>query len=215
MACRAPRSAVWNCQTSAHVGRVVHLAAAVCVLVAGSGPAAELPVVAWQGQTMGCVYTVKIVGTNVTAAVVETLQAEVEQRLREVNRQMSHYLPDSELSRFNRASASTPFEVSPEFARLVRFALELNRRSLGAFDPTLAPVINLWGFGEQTDRRGVPTEAELRAALAKTGCQHLTVNSAGELVKDIPGLALNLSGVAKWFGVDEMVRVLLRHGFTN
>jgi len=61
-------------------------------------PRRRSPVVKWQGQTMGSGYTVKIVGTNLAPAPVEALKAEVEQRLKEVNRQMSHYQADSELS---------------------------------------------------------------------------------------------------------------------
>jgi len=188
---------------------------AVLGLCGNSGQTAELPVIRWQGRTMGSPYTVQVVGTNLTQAQTDTLKAEVEDRLKEVNRQMSHYQPDSELSRFNRAPARTPFKVSPEFARVVRFSLELYRRSQGAFDPTLAPVINLWGFGEKTDQRSVPLEAELRAAMKTTGCQHLSVTANDELVKDIPELTVNLSAVAKGFGVDEMARVLRGHGLTN
>ncbi len=54
-----------------------------------------------------------------------------------LHRQMSHYQPDSELSRFNRAPAPTPVKISPEFARVVRFTLDLCRRSHGALDPTV------------------------------------------------------------------------------
>jgi FAD:protein FMN transferase len=164
---------------------------------------------------MGSVYTVKIVGTNLSEGQIDTLKAEVEARLKEINRQMSHYQADSELSRFNRASTTTPVPVSPEFARVVRWALELSRLSRGAFDPTLSPVINLWGFGEKTDQRAVPPAAELRAALQKTGWQHLSVTARGELVKEIPDLTLNLSAVAKGFGADEIARVLRSHGLTN
>lgn len=185
------------------------------LLVAAAAAGDDLPVVAWQGRTMGSPYTVKIAGATLAPAEVEALKAEVEQRLVEVNRQMSHYQPDSELSRFNRAPAHTPFKVSPEFARVVRFSLEMNRRSAGAFDPTLAPVINLWGFGEKTDQRAVPPEADLKAAMKNTGCQHLSVTAQDELVKDIPEFTINLSAVAKGFGSDEIVGVLRRHGLTN
>ncbi len=177
--------------------------------------AADLPLIAWQGETMGTMYSVKVVGAQLPAERIATLKAEVDRRLKEVNRQMSHYLPDSELSRFNRAPANVPFKVSPEFARVVRFSLDMNRWSQGAFDPTLGPVINLWGFGEHASQRVVPPPEELRAALKKTGCQHLQVTERDELVKDIPGLALNLSAIAKGFGVDEMARVLLDEGLTN
>jgi FAD:protein FMN transferase len=190
-------------------------AALLALLASHSGRAEELPVIRWQGRTMGSPYTVQIVGTNLVPRQVETLQAEIEACLKEVNRQMSHYQPDSELSQFNRAPAHQPFKVSPKFARVVRFSLEMARRSGGAFDPTLAPVINLWGFGEKTEQHIVPAEADLKTALAKTGWRHLTVTDRDELVKDIPDLTVNLSAVAKGFGVDEMVRVLRGHGLTN
>ncbi len=196
-----------------------HLSSLRCFLavVAFSGHFlhAELPVIRWEGRTMGSPYTIQIVGTNLTPAQIDSLKAEVELRLKEVNHQMSHYQPDSELSQFNRAPARTPFKVSPEFARVARFSLEVSRRSQGAFDPTLSPVINLWGYGEKTDQRAVPPEAELKTAMQRTGAQHLAVTAQDELVKDIPDLAINLSAVAKGFGVDEMVRVLRGHGLTN
>lgn len=183
--------------------------------IGGGACAADLPMVRWEGRTMGSPYTVQVVGLESAPERVEALKAEVEQRLQELNRQMSHYQPDSELSRFNRAPAHAPFKVSAEFARVVRFSLELSRRSQGAFDPTLAPVINLWGFGEKSDLRTVPSAVELEAALKLTGCRHLSVTDQDELVKDIPGLTLNLSGVAKGFGADEIVTVLASHGLTN
>jgi FAD:protein FMN transferase len=177
--------------------------------------AADLPLITWQGETMACVYTVKIVDAPLTEPQLAALKTQVDQRLKEVNRQTSHYQPDSELSRFNRASANKPFKVSPEFAQLVRFCLDLNRRSKGTFDPTLGPVINLWGFGEATTLRQVPSEDKLREAMAKVGCQHLTVTTNDELIKDVAGLQINLSGIAKGFGVDEMARILRAHSLTN
>jgi len=178
-------------------------------------PAADLPLVTWTGETMGSEYTVKIVGTNLAEAPIGVLKKEVDDRLKEVNRQMSHYIPDSELSRFNRAPASQPFQMSPEFARVLGFSLDLNRRSNGAFDPTLGPVINLWGFGEKTTQRQTPSEDQLRDALQQTGCRHLQLARNNQLTKDLPGLTLNLSAIAKGFGSDVMAEVLRRHGFSN
>jgi FAD:protein FMN transferase len=190
-------------------------ATALGFMFVSPGRADDLPLVTWQGQTMGSTYTIKVVDARLTEQQTEALKAEVEQRLREVNRQMSHYQPDSELSRFNRAPAKTPFRVSLEFARVVRQSLELNRLSHGAFDPTIGPIISLWGFGAQTDAHVVPPDAQLRAAMEQTGCQHLSVTPSDELVKDIPGLQFNLSAIAKGFGVDEMAGVLRAHGLTN
>lgn len=177
--------------------------------------AADLLVTRWEGRTMGSPYTVQIVGAALDTEQVEQLQLKMEQELQEVNRQMSHYQADSELSRFNRAPAKAPFKVSADFARVMRFTLELCRRSAGALDPTLAPVINLWGFGEKTTSRSVPTAAALEAARKHTGWRGLTVTADDELVKDSAELTINLSAVAKGFGVDQMARLLQQQGLTN
>jgi thiamine biosynthesis lipoprotein len=177
--------------------------------------AADLPVTTWQGRTMGSDFTVKIVDGKLSAEQVTALKAEIEKTLAEVNRQMSNYQPDSEISRFNRAPAKIPFKVSADFAKVLRLALDLSRQSNGAFDPTLGPLINLWGFGEKNQEHTVPSAGLLQAAMAKTGWQNLTITTTPELVKDLPDLALDLGAVAKGFGVDEMIRVLRSHDLEN
>lgn len=194
------------------------LLAAVIGLAAPSRaqtPPEPLPVTAWQGRTMGSDYTVKIVDGKLSEAQVTALKAEIEATLVEVNRQMSNYVPDSELSRFNRAPVNVPFKVAPDFTKVVRWALELSRLSDGAFDPTLGPLINLWGFGEKTKEHVVPSAAVLETAKAKTGWRHLTVAEDGALTKDLPELALDLGAVAKGYGVDQMIKVLRAHGLEN
>jgi thiamine biosynthesis lipoprotein len=177
--------------------------------------AADRPVIGWQGRTMGTVYSVRLVDAKLAPQQLEELETEIEERLEEINRQMSNYLPDSEVSRFNRAPANEPFKVSPEFASVVRFSLELARRSNGAFDPTLGPVIKLWGFGEGEVPQAVPPKQELEAAMKKTGWRHLSVTEDDELLKNIPGLTINLGGIGKGFGTDEIVRLLRARGLTD
>lgn len=164
---------------------------------------------------MGSTYTVKVVGTSLAAPELESLKQAVDARLKEVNRQMSHYQPASELARFNRAPAQQPCRISADFARVLRIAMDLSRQSGGAFDPTLGPVINLWGFGEATTQRRTPEPDQLREALARTGLRHLALTNETELVKTMPGLQLNLSAIAKGFGVDAMAGVVRSRGFTN
>lgn len=164
---------------------------------------------------MGSPYTVQIVEAELNASRVADLRARVESRLTELNRQMSHYQPDSELSRFNRSPANEPFLISPEFARVVGFALGMSRRSEGAFDPTLGPLINLWGFGERGTAQKAPAASALAEARGRVGWQHLRITDRNELIKDLPGLTVNLSAVAKGFAVDEVTRLLERQGLTN
>lgn len=195
------------------------LAILTCLL-AGIAPAEPanpplLSVVEWQGRTMGSPYTVKIVDGKLTENDQAAIREEIEKTLVEVNRQMSNYLPDSELSRFNRAPADLPFKVSPEFAKVARFSLEMSRFSEGAFDPTLGPLVNLWGFGEKTGDHVVPDQAKLRAVMATVGWKHLKIGGPDELIKDTPELALDLGGVAKGYGVDRMIDALRARGFKN
>jgi len=197
--------------------REIAIFASLLAGIASGEPVAQPPhsVVEWQGRTMGSPYAVKVVDGGLTETDVAALKLEIEQALVEVNRQMSNYQPDSELSRFNRAPANVPFKVSPEFAKVTRFALETSRFSEGAFDPTLGPLINLWGFGEKTRDHVVPDEKTLRSTMAKVGWKHLKVSEADELIKDSPDIALDLGGVAKGYGVDRMIEVLLTHGLKN
>ncbi|MCX8157032.1 MAG: FAD:protein FMN transferase [Verrucomicrobiae bacterium] len=184
-------------------------------LVAQVALAADLPVWTWGGETMGSKYRISVVAPPEGAAVRERVQQEVAERLREINRQMSHYLPESELSQFNRAPAGKLVPVSPELATVIRFAVRVGRESGGAFDLTLAPLINLWGFGEQGPALALPSEEAIAAARALVDWRAVEVTTANALRKTREGLSLNLSGLAKGYAVDEIWRVLQRHGLTN
>ncbi len=164
---------------------------------------------------MGSSYLVQVVGGDFGAGGVGALQRAVEGCLEEVNRQMSHYRTNSELACFHRSPAGVPFPVSRSFALVTRFALGLSERSGGAFDPTLGPLINLWGFGERSGVREVPAGAMLAGARGRVGWRRVQVTARDELVREAEGIELNLSAVAKGFGVDEMGRVLRGRGLTN
>ena len=185
----------------------------------GAGAAAQaaepLPLLAWDGQTMGTTYMVKIAGVAPDPARIAELRAAVEARFEALMQQMSNYRPDSELSRFNASAATEPFAVSAEFARVVRQALDLSRDSDGAFDPTVGPVVDLWGFGAPGRRADLPTDAEVEAARALCGAAHLQVTPDGALRKDLPGLRLDLGGIAKGYGADVAARELRDRGYSN
>lgn len=174
-----------------------------------------LPLLTWSGQTMGTTYLVKIAGAAPEEALAAELRAAVEERFEQLNRQMSNYRPDSELSRFNAAASTEPFPVSAEFARVVRQALDLSRASAGAFDPTVGPVVDLWGFGAPGRRAELPTETEVEAMRALCGAAHLQVTPDGALQKDLPGLRLDLGGIAKGYGADVAAQALRDRGYSN
>ena len=163
------------------------------------------------GITMGTTYSIRIAGAKLGPQGLRQLHAEIEGVLAEVNRQMSIYLPDSEISRFNRAGAGEPFAVSADFQQVIRRALDLAEASDGTFDPTVGALVNLWGFGPGSVERRRPAPEEIEAARARVGYRHLSLTPDGQLVKDIPDLQLDLGAIAKGFGVDQVAGLLRRH----
>src|SRR3546814_3450100 len=93
-------------------------------------------------------------------------------------------------------------QLSPEFADVLRSALELARDSGGAYDPTAAPLVDLWGFGPAPRVQVVPSEAAISAARAVVGWQRLPFDPVTRHVMQPGGLRLDLSAIAKGHGVD-------------
>ncbi|KOO02493.1 FAD:protein FMN transferase [Vibrio nereis] len=165
------------------------------------------------GPTMGTTYNIKYIsGEGIPAP--DDLQKEVDRLLEEVNDQMSTYREDSELSRFNQHSTSEPFSVSTQTATVVKEAIRLNKVTLGALDVTVGPLVNLWGFGPEARPEIVPTDADLAERRAKTGIEHLQV-SGNLLQKEIPSLYVDLSTIAKGWGVDVVADYIQSQGVVN
>jgi len=174
----------------------------------------ELQVI--QGRTMGTTFVVKVVPEGARPLPMDSLEAEINRVLREVNRQMSTYLPDSEISRFNRSRSTEWFPISSDFARVLRVALEISEASEGAFDVTVAPLVNLWGFGPEARPQRVPTEEALRQRQAWVGYRKLAVRLQPPAVKKAhPRMAIDLSAIAKGFGVDRVGELLEQWGLRN
>ncbi len=149
------------------------------------------------------------------AACDGSLSAAVEAELHEVNAQMSTWLPDSELSRFNAAPAGDWVPVSEQLAEVVALALQLARQSEGAFDVTVGPLVNLWGFGPER-RDGVPAESEIDRQRAHVGSGLLDLRrSPPALRKRIDGVAVDLSAIAKGHAVDRLAMLLDSRGCSD
>jgi len=165
------------------------------------------------GPTMGTTYNIKYIAAEGQPSPQE-LQVEIDRLLEEVNDQMSTYRKDSELSRFNQSESLEAFEVSPQTATVVKEAIRLNGLTLGALDVTVGPLVNLWGFGPEARPEVVPTDAELSERKAMTGIQHLAVDG-NMLKKDIPNLYVDLSTIAKGWGVDVVADYIQSQGILN
>jgi len=209
-----------NCYSSVmKTNRQTILASTIALLLAASllscdrTPAGR-PVGRWQGLTMGTVWSLRL-APPLPRDRFQPLLADIEAILESVNAQMSVWREDSEISRFNRADAQVTVPISAAFAKTVEEALKISDRTGGAFDPTLQPLIDLWGFGPAGRDPSPPDETELSAALARTGFRKLQVLSGPALMKTAPGLQLDLGAIAKGYGVDAVADRLRQEKLTG
>ncbi len=173
----------------------------------------DLDVYAFRGSTMGTYYAVKVAAAGLSEERLAEVRAMIEGELEDVNAKMSTWAEDSELSRFNRHTELTPFEVSAATLEVVAAALDVARLTGGAYDVTVGPLVNAWGFGAE----GVPPEPndeEIRSLIDSVGYAKLELDaSASTLRKQRGDLYCDLSSIAKGYAVDRVAEALLAAGF--
>jgi thiamine biosynthesis lipoprotein len=148
--------------------------------------------------------------------IKQTLTSEIGALLKEVNRQMSNWLKDSEISRFNQYKESDWFGVSGDTVLVIAEGLRISEKSGGAFDITVGPLIDLWGFGPVKKEKQIPGEEQIKAVKAKIGYQKLEVRQSPPSVKkEAPDIHCDLSAIAKGFGVDKVAGYLDSKGFSD
>ena len=180
------------------------------LLLTGCGPEQ----INLEGKTMGTSYSIKYMSDSSTLSS-KKLQQEIDRKLEQVNDQMSTYRPNSELSRFNKSQkVDTAFPVSVATAKVVREAIRINRLTDGALDVTVGPLVNLWGFGPEGRPNVVPTDAEIAKRREWIGIDKLAVEN-GALIKSIPELYVDLSAIAKGYGVDVVAEYLESQNIDN
>ncbi len=186
----------------------VILMALVCI---ACQPTRELQL---SGKTMGTTYHIKVVTGWLTSD--DDLQRQIDNRLAAINKSMSTYDPASEISRFNAiTTANEPFSPSTDLLEVLQVAAELHRLTDGAWDGTLDPLVNLWGFGRKGAVSIVPDDREIRRALAHVGFDRIVLDPSGTLSKMDPGVTLDLASIAKGFGVDAIARLLGDNDFSH
>ena len=165
-----------------------------------------------QGKTMGTTYHI----TMVTDRPVDALEKQIENRLKEINRSMSTYQKESEISRFNRMDAvNVRFEISKDFLQVMTVAEKIFKLTNGAWDCTVDPLVNLWGFGRKKVKRQVPPADLIRLALSTIGFRHIVVSQEGWLMKKNPDVTVDLASIAKGYGVDAVASLIGDSGYSD
>ncbi len=164
-----------------------------------------------KGRTMGTHYNVKFF----SAEYDEALKEDIDALLVSINQQMSTYVKSSEISYFNEFNRLGWLKISPEFFQVTKYALELAQKTQGKYDPTIGPLVNLWGFGPKGDRK-IPKPEKVKKALMIVGHDKLLMNDKNlEIKKKVPGVYLDLSSLAKGYGVDAVAEALRKKGIKN
>lgn len=186
-------------QTDFHIQGVPIAFLLLSLLLTGCGGGRDY--VQLEGATMGTYYRVT---AQCPAVSLPSLSEDLAGELETVNGQMSTYLPDSELMRFNRTEPGGWVDVSPELATVLDAALALSRLSGGAFDVTVSPLVNLWGFGPGGGISSVPGDELVESTRERVGWRFLEVDSDGSRARRTRAVEVDLSAIAKGHGVDRL-----------
>jgi len=167
------------------------------------------------GETMGTTYHIKVIAGYFRNP--SKLKEKIDKRLEAVNRSMSIYQKDSEISRFNAMkSTDEKFSISDDFLRVMIIAEEIYKITHGAWDGTVHPLVNLWGFGSTGKREDVPAPEEIQAMLSDIGFDKIEISmSPRYLKKKVGTVTLDLASIAKGYGVDQVAKLIEGENIKN
>jgi thiamine biosynthesis lipoprotein len=193
--------------------RIISLSMILGMLALGAGCSGRQEVLI-QGNTMGTTYHIKVVTDRQHNA--DGLPEKIEARLKEINQSMSVFIPDSDISRFNRLDkVGEKIKISEDFYRVMSVAARLYRWTQGAWDGTVMPLVNLWGFGPRHMQTEPPSPEAIQAAKQKVGFDRIVIGQDRTLEKRRADVTLDLASIAKGFGVDAISRLVRESGFSN
>jgi thiamine biosynthesis lipoprotein len=168
------------------------------------------------GRTMGTTWSARVVAD---AGKLPRLQQVIQAELDRVVAQMSTWEAGSDISRFNNAASGSWHRLPSEFFHVLHYALQVARESGGAYDPTAGAFVNAWGFGpaaRYVDAGfSAPDDTQLEAVRSLCGWQKLEMDTATQCVRQPGGMYIDLSAIAKGYGVDQVARRLLQLGLED
>lgn len=168
--------------------------------------------VSYSGHTMGTTYHVTIVADE----KISVAQGDIDELLAGVNQTFSTYIDTSEVSLLNENNSDEWQRLSPALISLVAASQYISETSLGAYDITVAPLVDLWGFGPSFKPDDLPSQNDIDKVMQDIGYHKIIVNTEeGTLRKLSPNVHLDFSSIAKGYGVDEVANYIESRGFFN
>lgn len=168
----------------------------------------------FQGPAMGTAYQVKIVSANLSDTGKSRIDQAIRRELDNVNAKMSTYQADSEISRFNRHRTTEPFPLSVDVIEVMSEARRISEATQGAFDITVGPLVDAWGFGPvKLDR--IPSESRLAELRQSVGWENIEIGEAATARKRHPATQADLSAIAKGYAVDRVSQTLADLDYGN
>ena len=165
------------------------------------------------GRTMGTSWRVKVIISYFDTS--KNLDDAINHRLQEINRSMSLYEKQSEIINFNAHRSSDKFKVSDDFMSVLLTGKRLYEETNGAWDATIRPVVNLWGFGDTGREKKVPNEQSIKQNLSHVSFDSIKILDNNFLVKTDPDMTLDFGSIAKGFGVDEIADLIRSKGYSD
>ncbi|MFO7886628.1 MAG: FAD:protein FMN transferase [Desulfobacteraceae bacterium] len=157
------------------------------------------------GETMGTYYHITLVSKK--GLDKNRLKTKIDAQLEMINKSMSCFDPDSEISVFNRAAPHMMVKVSRDFITVMKKGRDIYSITSGAWDATIKPLVDLWGFGTEKGVTAVPGQEKISELLSLTGFDKIEISDKG-LMKKNQFLSLDLGSIAKGYGVDKTAELL-------
>jgi len=167
----------------------------------------------FDGFTMGSTWSARVVGPPELNVVA--LRAGIEAQLGELDRQLSGYRDNAELSQLNSTPVGSWRPLPEHLGAVIRFGLQLHDQSDGAFDLTVKPLVNLWGFGAAEPRTQLPSDAQVDAARARLGSDRIEISADGTQIRRLADVTIDVDAIAPGYAADVIAAWLTAHGLPN
>jgi len=165
---------------------------------------------------MGTQVQIIVSGSGFTRVAKTAAIDKAFERIKEIEGLLSVYDATSEISKVNSFADVRPITVSDDTIRVIKKADEISKITGGAFDITIAPLVNLWGFGPRGVILNKPKEREIHNALRLVGMRNIKIDYARKTIRFLrSGVRLDLSGIAKGYAVDCAIETLKSEGIKN